>query len=144
MADSLPDPSTLFQDLENALKDFKKFLADNTAILLPVVQALKPIVPQLGTLLNNLIALMTQLIDAIDKFNLGSIPHLDELAKFTTLVKAILTAAEALLPQQKPAIENVLQQAEVVIGLPAFTPQLKADIIQLLKDIKDNLTTLNS
>ena len=55
MADSLPDPSTLFQDLESALTDFKKFLADNTAILLPVVQALKPIVPQLGVLLNNLI-----------------------------------------------------------------------------------------
>ncbi|MGB9366936.1 MAG: hypothetical protein WCE79_13085 [Xanthobacteraceae bacterium] len=133
----------LFQELKDALAQFKTFLHDNATTIKPVIVALKPLVPQIGELLNKLIELMNKLKTTIQNLNVGAIPGLDKVSQFTTAVTTVLHTAQALLPQQAPDIQKVLDAASVVTSLPSFD-QLKAEIITLLNDIIGELTNLNS
>jgi ABC-type transporter Mla subunit MlaD len=138
----MTDTSNLYQQLKDALTQFKQFLDTSTAQLKPAIAALKPIVPQIGDLLNKLISLMTQLKDAINKLDVGAIPGLDKVSQFTTSVTTLLQTAESLLPDQKSAIDAVLGAANVVTGLPSIGA-VKQDILDLLTGIINDLTALN-
>jgi hypothetical protein len=138
----MADPN-LFQELKDALTSFKSFLDTNTAIIKPAIAALKPIVPQIGDLLNKLIALMNDLKTAIQNINVGAIPGLDKVSQFTSAVKTVLQTAQALLPQESGQIQQVLDAANVVTGLPSLD-QVKQEILDLLTAIIGDLTTLNS
>ncbi|SEE84872.1 hypothetical protein SAMN05444161_7432 [Rhizobiales bacterium GAS191] len=139
----MADTSNLYQELKDALTQFKQFLDSNTAALKPAIAALKPIVPQIGDLLTKLIALMGQLKDAINNIKLDAIPGLAQVSQFTTSVTTLLQTAETLLPQQKSAIDDVLGSANVVTGLPSLST-VKQDILDLLTGIIGDLNTLNS
>ncbi len=135
--------ANLYQDLKQALDDFKKFLTDNGPTIKPAVQALKAIVPQIGTLLASLIELMGKLKTEITSINVGAIPGLDKIATFTAGAKTLLTTAEGLLPAEKPAIDQVLSAIDVVAGLPTLDT-VKGDILSLIDAIVAQLNDLNS
>lgn len=134
--------TTLYQDLKNALSDFKTFLDTNTATLKPAVLALKAIVPQIGTLLTELIDLMGKLKTEIQNLNVSAIPGLDKVATFTQSAKTLLTVAESLLPQDKASIDQVLAAVNVVASLPTLD-SVKGDILALIDAIVADLNNLN-
>jgi ABC-type transporter Mla subunit MlaD len=139
----MADPANLYQELKDALSQFKSFIDTNSATLKPAITALKPIVPQIGDLLTKLIDLMNQLKTTISGINVGAIPGLSQVSQFTGTVKTLLTTAEALLPQQKTAIDEVVAATDVVTGLPSLDT-VKQDILNLLTGIINDLTALNS
>ena len=137
----MPDSSNLYQELKDALTQFKQFLDTGTATLKPAIALLLPVVPQVGDLLTKLISLMGQLKDAINNIDVGAIPGLSEVSQFTASATTLLQSAEALLPQQKSAIDDVLNVANVVTSLPSFST-LKQEILDLLTGIISDLNSL--
>jgi hypothetical protein len=135
--------SNLYQDVKDALTQFKQFLDSSTAELKPAIAALKPIVPQIGDLLAKLIDLMGQLKTAISNLDVNNIPGLAQVSQFTSGITSLLTTAEALLPQEKPAIDEVLGAANVITGLPSLST-IKQDILDLLDAIVGDLNALNA
>jgi hypothetical protein len=133
--------SNLYADLKKALQDFKDFLHSNVATIKPAIQALKSLIPQIGDLLDKLISLMGQLKTEITNLDVSNIPGLSQVSAFTTGIKTLLTTAENLLPNQKPAIDDVLKVTDVVSGLPSLDT-VKADILKLIDDIVTDLNSL--
>jgi len=133
----------LYQDLKNALNDFKTFLDSNTDKIKPAIQALKAIVPQVGDLVNKLIDLMNKLKTEIQNLNVGNIPGLSQLSTFTTAAKTLLQTAENLLPDEKSSIDEVLGVVDVVSGLPSLDT-VKQDILTLLDGIIADLKKLTA
>src|SRR5712692_8645579 len=97
----------LYQDLKDALQEFKTFLDTNVQTIKPAIQALISVIPQLGDLLTKLIDLMGKLKTEIQNLNVGNIPGLDKVSAFTNAVKVLLQTAENLLPKEKSAIDEV-------------------------------------
>jgi len=139
----MADTSNLYDELKTTLNDFKTFLDQNTATIGPAIKALKTVVPQITDLLNKLIDLMNKLLTTIQGLNPNAIPGLADATKFTTQVKTFLQTAKGLLPDEASAIDQVLQAADVVGGLPSLDA-VKAEIVALLQAIIHDLTTLNA
>ncbi len=135
--------SNLYQDLKNALTDFKTFLDANVATIKPAISALKSIVPQVGDLVTQLITLMNQLKTEIQNLNVNNVPGLSQLSSFTTSAQTLLQTAENLLPDQKSNIDAVLSVISVVGSLPSLDT-VKQDILTLLDGIIGDLNSLNS
>jgi ABC-type transporter Mla subunit MlaD len=137
-------PNTnLYQDLKNALNDFKTFLDGAVPTLKPAIQAAKAIFPPVGDLVGQLITLMNQLKTAVQNLNVSNIPGLSQLSTFTNAAKTLLTTAENLLPDQKPNIDSVLSVVNVVGSFPSLDT-VKQDIVNLITAIIADLNSLNS
>jgi len=129
----MADAPNIYEELHTALKSFQDFLDANTATDSPLIKAigaLKVIVPQVTSLLDTLISLMNGLKTAIDNIKLQGITAeaLGKIADFSKALTTLLQVAETLLPDQKSAIDQALNAAKVVEGLPSFD-QLK-DLIK--------------
>jgi phage-related minor tail protein len=135
--------NNLYQDLKDALEQFKTFLDANVPIIKPAIAALATAVPQITELLNRLITLMGQLKTEIQNLNVAGIPALGQVAQFTEGVRTLLTTAQNLLPAQRPAIDEVLAVVNVVSGLPTLDT-VKADIIALIDHITGKLNELKA
>lgn len=133
--------NNLYQDLKDALEDFKSFLDANVPVIKPAIAALATPVPQITELIDRLIELMGQLKTEIQNLNVSAIPGLGQVAQFTDGVRTLLTTAQNLLPAQRPAIEEVLGVVSVVSGLPTLDT-VKGDIIALLDHITGKLNEL--
>jgi hypothetical protein len=137
-------PSSLFNDLKQALTTFKQFLDANTATLKPAITALKSVVPQVGTLLTQLIGLMDQLKTEINNLNAGAVgAGLTTATQFVTAAQALLNTAKNLLPNEAATIDQILAVVNVVSSLPSLDA-IKAEIVGLIDAIKADLVTLNS
>lgn len=136
-------PGSLFEDLKNALKDFKEFLDQNVNTIKPAIAALKSLVPQIAELLDKLVGLMGKLKTEIQNLNVGAIPGLAEASQFTDKMKNFLTATKTLLPDEASEIDSVLAVADVVTGLPSLD-DVKAEILSLIDAIVGHLNTLKS
>ena len=136
-------PATLFDDLKKALTDFKKFLDDNVGTIKPAIVALRSIVPQVTELLTKLIDLITKIKAEVDKLAATPIPGIDKVAILTSGIKTLLQTAEGLLPNEKPAIDEVLKVTDVITGLPSVA-DLQVTIDGLLDAIIVHLKNLNS
>jgi ABC-type transporter Mla subunit MlaD len=132
---------SLYDDLKNALTDFKTFLDANTDKIKPAIQTLKTIIPQVGDLIQKLIDLMQKLKTAIQNLNVSNVPGLSQLSTFTTAAKTLLQTAEGLLPDQKSSIDEVLSVVDVVSGLPSLD-NVKQEILKLIDDIITDLNKL--
>lgn len=139
----MADTSNLYQQLKDALQQFKQFLDTTTATLKPAIQALKPMVPQIGDLLSKLIDLMNQLHDAVNQIDVSNIPGLAQVTQFTTAITTLLQTAESLLPAEKAAIDDVLSAAQVVTQLPSLG-DVKQQILDLLTGVIGDLQALNA
>lgn len=135
--------SNLYQDLKNALENFKGFLDANSAIIKPAIMALKSIIPQVSDLLDKLVDLMGKLKTEIQSLNVGAIPGLAQVSVFTEEVKTVLQTAENLLPNDKGEIDGVLGVSDVIGGLPGLD-QVKRDILTLIDAIIVDLNQLKS
>jgi hypothetical protein len=133
----------LFQELKDALTEFKTFLDTNVPVIKPAIQALKSIIPQIGDLLDKLIDLMGKLKTAIQNLNVGAIPGLDKVTAFTQGVTTLLQTAKNLLPNEASTIDDVLAVANVAGSLPSVD-QLKAEILSLIDAIVVDLNSLKS
>lgn len=136
-------PTTLFEDLKKALADFKKFLDDNIGTIKPAIVALRSVIPQITDLLTQLIDLLTKIKSEIDKLASTPIPGLDTVTAFTGGIKTLLETAEKLLPDEKPIIDDVLQVANVVTGLPSVA-DIKKEIDDLIDAIIGHLNSLKA
>jgi len=135
--------SNLYQDLKNALNDFKTFLDTNVATIKPAIQALKSVVPQVGDLVNQLVTLMNKLKTEVQNLNVSNVPGLSQLSTFTTAAQTLLTTAENLLPNEKSDIDSVLSVVSVVQGLPSLDT-VKQDILTLIDGVIADLNSLNA
>ena len=133
----------LYQELKDALQEFKTFLDTNVPVIKPAIQALKSVVPQIGDLLDKLIELMGKLKTEIQNLNVSAIPGLDKVSQFTGSVKTLLETSKNLLPNEAGAIDEVLAVTNVVTGLPSLDA-VKADILGLIDAIVVHLNSLKS
>jgi ABC-type transporter Mla subunit MlaD len=133
----------LYQELKDALQQFKDFLDTNVPTIKPAIQALRSVIPQIGELLDKLIDLMNKLKTEINNLNVGAIPGLDKVSTFTSSVKSLLETAKNLLPNEADTINDVLGVADVVTGLPSLDT-VKADILSLIDAINGHLNSLKS
>lgn len=140
----MPAPN-LFEELKEALTEFKDFLTANGPTIKPAIDALKSLIPQIGELLTALIDLMGRLKTEINDLDLGAIATdaLEKVATFTQGATRALEAARNLLPNQAEAIDDVLAIASVAGSLPSFG-ELKAELIALIDAIVVQLNSLNS
>lgn len=136
-------PGSLFEDLKNALKDFKDFLDTNVGTITPAIAALKSLIPQITELLTKLVELMGKLKTEIQNLDVGNIPGLSEATQFTDKLKNFLTTTKTLLPDEAGEIDSVLAVADVVTGLPSLT-DVKAEILGLIDAIVGHLNTLKN
>lgn len=136
-------PGSLFEDLKNALKDFKEFLDENVNTIKPAIAALKSLVPQITELLDKLVDLMGKLKTEINELNVSAIPGLAEASEFTDKMKNFLNAMKTLLPDEAGEIDSVLEVANLVTGLPSLD-EVKAEILSLIDAIIGHLNTLKS
>jgi hypothetical protein len=135
---------TLFDELKDALKDFKDFLDANVGTIKPAIDALKSIIPdQINDLLTKLGELMTKLKTEIQNLDVSAIPGLGEAAEFTGKIGSFVEAAKKLLPADSDDFDAVLDAADVVTGLPSID-DVKAEIIALIDAIIGHLNTLKS
>jgi ABC-type transporter Mla subunit MlaD len=137
------DTSNLYQQLKDALQQFKQFLDGAAATLAPAIKQLETMVPQISDLITKLIDLMNQLHDAVNQIDVNNIPGLQQVTQFTTGVTTLLQTAESLLPAEKAAIDDVLTAASVVTQLPSLS-DVKQQILDLLTGIIGDLQALKA
>ncbi len=136
--------TNLFEELRNALKDFKGFLDTNVPVIKPAIQSLKAILPQITELLDKLIALMGQIKAEIQRILSGGLPaNLDKVTQFTQGVTTLLTTAKTVIPTAGGDIDAVLEVAKLAGSLPTVG-QLKDEINSLIDAIVAHLNTLKS
>jgi hypothetical protein len=136
-------PGSLFEDLKNALKDFKEFLDQNVSTIATAISALKSLVPQITELLDKLVDLMGKLKTEINNLNVSAIPGLAEASEFTDKMKNFLNAMKTLLPEETDSIDDVLEVANLVTGLPSLD-EIKTEILSLIDAIVGHLNTLKN
>lgn len=135
--------TNLFEELKTALTDFKTFLDQNVGTIKPAINALASLIPQINELIDKLIDLMGQLKTEIQNLDVGNIPGLAEASEFTEKIKGLLTTTKSLLPEQAGTIDEVLEVANVVSGLPSLDA-VKGEILALLDAINAHLASLKS
>lgn len=133
----------LYQDLKDVLQEFKDFLDTNVPVIKPAIQALTSMVPQITELLDKLIELMGKLKTEIQNLDVSAIPGIGEVSSFTTNVTNFLNTTKALLPDEADTIDDILDVASVVTGLPSLD-QVKGEILGLIDAIVSHLNTLKS
>lgn len=137
----MADTPNLYEELKDALQEFKDFLDTNVPVIKDAILALGGMFPKLKDLIQQLIVLMTDLKKEIENLDVSAVPGLEELAKFTAGVTTLLTTAKALLPDQGDQIDDVLGAVNVVGSLPSLE-ELKGEITTLIDQIVVHLTTL--
>lgn len=137
----MPPPTNLYQQLKDALEEFRDFLDENVPVIKPAIVALGAMIPQIGQLLNQLIELMGDLKEEINNLNVGAIPGLAEVSQFTAGIKTLLETSKNLLPQQAGTINDVLAVVDVVGSLPSLD-DLKGEINTLIDEIVVHLNSL--
>ncbi|HEV2881015.1 MAG TPA: hypothetical protein VGX24_07030 [Pyrinomonadaceae bacterium] len=137
----MPPPTNLYQQLKDALQEFKDFLDENVPIIQPAIAALGAMIPQIEQLLDQLIELMGDLKEEINNLDVGSIPGLAEVSQFTAGIKTLLETSRNLLPQQAGTINDVLAVVDVVGSLPSLD-DVKGEINTLIDAIVVHLNSL--
>jgi ABC-type transporter Mla subunit MlaD len=137
----MPPPTNLYQQLKDALQEFKDFLDENVPIIQPAIAALGAMIPQIEQLLDQLIELMGDLKEEINNLDVGAIPGLAEVSQFTAGIKTLLETSRNLLPQQAGTINDVLAVVDVVGSLPSLD-DVKGEINTLIDAIVVHLNSL--
>lgn len=133
----------LFEELKSVLTEFKTFLDQNVGTIKPAINSIASFIPQINELIDKLVDLMGQLKTEIQNLDVGNIPGLAEASEFTGKITSLLTTTKSLLPDQAGTIDEVLEVANVVSGLPSLDA-VKGEIIALLDAINAHLASLKS
>lgn len=140
----MPDPQNLYQELKNALDEFKQFLDEHANDIKPAIGPLNQLLNnQVFQLIDQLVALLTRLKTEINNLNVGNVPGLTEIPQFTNSIKTLLETSKNLLPNEAAAIDEVLRVVNVVGGLPSIDT-VKADITSAIDAIINHLNDLKA
>lgn len=134
-------PANLYEDLRNALREFKQFMDANVATIKPAYQALIQAIPRLESLVGELNDLLGRVKTEIQNLDVGAIPGLGQVTSFTEQVDTFLESARTLLPSESETIDEISSALEVVAGLPSVD-EVKGEIISLIDAIRGHLTGL--
>lgn len=134
--------TNLFQELKDALQEFKDFLDENVPTIKPAIQALASLIPQIVELIDLLVGLLNQVKTEVQNLDVSAIPGLAEVSEFTGKIDSLVEAARALLPDDaEESINEVLEVASVVSSLPSLD-ELKTEIVTLIEAIVIHLNSL--
>ncbi len=133
----------LFEDLKKVLDEFKTFLDDNVGTIRPAIATVVSFVPQVKELIDLLIDLMNKVKTEVQNLDVSTIQGLDEVSKFTGMIKGFLDSAQKLLPDESNTIDQIAAVADVVTGLPSLDA-IKTEIIELIDAIVAHLNSLKS
>jgi hypothetical protein len=134
-------PGNLYEDLRNALRDFKQFMDANVGTIKPAYQAIVNVVPRLESLVDELNDLLNRVKTEIQNLNVSAIPGLDQVSSFTEQVGTFLDSARTLLPSESATIDEISSALDVVGGLPSVD-EVKGEIISLIDAVRGHLTGL--
>lgn len=134
---------TIYQELRDVLKDFDGYLTDKINVIKQPIQTLAGIVPQVNDLIDKPIGLLGKLKTEIQNINIGPLSNVDDALAFAEKVKEFLLAAKALLPNEAATIDQVVNAADVVAGLPTLG-DVKAEILGLIDSIAGQLGKLKA
>jgi hypothetical protein len=141
----MADPQNLYAELKDALQEFETFLEQTGGTIKPALPPIDAALSgQVTQLLNKLIELMNKLKEEITKINVGNVPGLSDVSKFTKAVEALLKVSKDLFkndPGTVATVDDVLSVVNIVSGLPTLD-NVKQDIIDLLNNIIGQLTNL--
>ena len=126
----------LYEELKDALKEFKTFLDLKADIIRPAIQALIAQIKKLGEVIDLLVELMNDIKSEIEALDLGGLEDLlGDVSEFTKQVSNFLDAAADLLPEGSGDTVGDIRSALNVAGsLPSFD-QVKGEITKLVDDI---------
>lgn len=134
--------TNLFEEMKDALEDFKSFLDQNIGTIRPAVQAIAAMIPEVNDFIDQLAGVLDQLKTKINELN-TNIPGLTEATEFTGKVTSFLETAKSLVPDAASEIDAVLETASVVTSLPSLD-QVKTEILNLLDAIIAHVNSLKS
>lgn len=134
----------LFQELQNVLTEFNEFLTQHRGTIKPAIAPLDQLTGGRATeLIDALIDLMGKLKNEINQLDPNIVPGLAEVTEFTESVKTLLETSKGLLPDEADTIDDILDVADIVTGLPSVA-DLKTALIGLIEDIIGHLNFLKA
>jgi ABC-type transporter Mla subunit MlaD len=134
--------SNIYEELKDALEDFKTFLDENVATIRPAIQALASIIEGIVDVIDLLVDLMNDIKTEIQNLDVSSIPGLSEVSEFTTKIASFLDASADLLPDEaEGTVSDIRSALNVVGGLPSLD-EVKQDILDLIDAIVGHLNSL--
>ncbi|HEX8651031.1 MAG TPA: hypothetical protein VF708_09315 [Pyrinomonadaceae bacterium] len=140
----MPDPQSLYQELQHALDDFKNFLNEHADDIQPVIGPLNQLLNnRVFELIDQLVELLTRLRAEIANLNINNLGPLDQVTEFTASIKTLLETSKSLLPNEAGTINDILAAVDVVGGLPTINT-VKDDILSAIDVIIERLNFLKS
>ncbi|MDJ0753552.1 MAG: hypothetical protein QNJ45_08555 [Ardenticatenaceae bacterium] len=134
----------LFEEIKEALDEFKKFLDDNASTIKPAIAPLDQLTGgRVSELIDSLISLLNKLKAEVDKLDPNLVPGLDKVTTFTESIKTLLESSKSLLPDETDTIDDVIGVADIVTSLPSID-EIKGEITGLIDAIITHLNNLKS
>lgn len=133
----------VFEELNNALQEFKTFLDTNVTKIQPAIQLIAGLIPEINTMINQVIALLKELETEINKLDPSAIPGLDEVTSMAERTTRTLAAARDIIPSQSGTIDEVTSIARKVGGLSALG-DVKQEILDCLAAIITHFESLKA
>lgn len=125
---------TIYDELRDALAEFKTFLQAQAATVGPAIKLLAAVVPQINDLIAKPIALLELLKVEIDKISNLVPAEATAALEYAQKLKGFVQALQAILPGEDGTINDVSNVADIIAGLPTLG-NLKAELDALITDI---------
>jgi hypothetical protein len=132
----------LFNELKDALQEFRDFLNDNITAIGDAVSVVKVIIPeQIDVLFTKLIELLVKLQTEVNQLDVSTLlgEDLSKVTEFTGAIGPIVEAAKKLLPGEN--FEFVSDVGDVISSLPSID-EVKEEISSLIDAVLGHLNTL--
>lgn len=134
--------TNLYEELKDALQEFKDFLHPIVDQIRDAIQALASMIPGITDIIDLLIDLMNQIKAEIEKLDVNAIPGLSDVVNFTARITGFLDASADLLPDGSEGTVADIRSAMNVVGSLPSLEQLKQEILDLIDFLVTDLTSL--
>ncbi len=134
--------NNIYEELKDALDDFKTFLDENVGVIRPAIQALAELISGIVDVIDLLVGLMNDIKTEIQNLDVSAIPGLSQVSEFTSQITGFLDAAADLLSAEaEGTVSDIRSALNVVGGLPSLD-DVKQDIQDLIDAIVGHLNSL--
>lgn len=131
----------IYEEMKNALTEFKGFLDDHINEVKAAVDLLRPV---LGEQINQLVTALAEVLGKIrtkiQELDVN-IQGFDQVTSFTSSVTKVLEASKNLVPDLSSEVDAVLGAAQVVSSLPSLG-QIKQELLDLLQEVINHVNSL--
>jgi hypothetical protein len=125
---------TIYDELRDALAEFKAFLQNQASTVGPVIKSLATVVPQINDLIDKPIALLQALKVEIEKISNLVPAEANTALEYAQKLKGFVQALQAILPGEDGTINDVSNVADIIAGLPSLS-NIKAELDTLIDEI---------